>query len=169
MTTGRINQVTIVRRKRPPAPLRAPESFQVTDRTQKGAPRCRGLGVSARGPQRAIQFPTPNSPGHPSATRDLREEACGLGAPRGGPDAAHLPWRCQRCAVTPRCSVICVANGQAPTEPILQRRWYRTSAASGYPSVAVPPAAGVRGRVREGRQSTMEARDSTLRAARDAT
>jgi hypothetical protein len=121
MTTGRINQVTIVRRKRPPAPLGAPESFQVTDRTQKGAPRYRGLGVSAGARSGRSSFP----PQIPQGILPPHEISLGRRVAwepqEEDPTAAHLPWRCQRCAVTPRCSVICLANGQAPTEPILRR------------------------------------------------
>ena len=67
MTTGRINQVTIVCRGWPPAHLSAPERFS---KLLVGAPEGAPLAASSAGPtapRTAIRFPPLSSPGHPSA------------------------------------------------------------------------------------------------------
>jgi hypothetical protein len=67
MTTGRINQVTIVCRGWPPARISALERFPSYWWRHEGAPyTAPSAGPTA--PRTAIRFPPLSSPGHPSAT-----------------------------------------------------------------------------------------------------
>lgn len=73
---------------------------------------------------------------------------CGLGAPGGGLAAQLLPFRRPRRVVTSRCSVICLAIGQSPTEP----SWWRR-AVSRLPHPGIPSTPCRRsGRLRGGRR-----------------
>lgn len=94
MTTGRINQVTIVRRGWPPARLSAPE-------------RCSKLLVGTRGCAARSTIGRANSAtgGSPLSPSEFPRASvhrtapangpCGLGAPGGGRSAGLLPLRCQ--------------------------------------------------------------------------
>ena len=122
MTTGRINQVTIVRRGWPPdAYFSAGEIFQVTGRRPLGARRSQRFRPEPSAPLAAIRFPPLRSPGHPSAAPRPVRGPCGLGAPGGGLAAQRRPLRRQLRVVASRCSVVGLAIGQSPTEPIQRR------------------------------------------------
>ena len=146
MTTGRINQVTIVRRGWPPAPVRAPERFPSYWWRHEGAPL---TAPSARptAPRSAVRFPPLSSPGHPSTALNPRG-SCGLGAPGGGRSAQLQPLRCPLHEVTSRCSVVDLARGQSPTEP--NRR--RLEANLSPPAGILSRPARLGGRFREGRR-----------------
>ena len=64
MTTGRINQVTIVCRGWPPARLSALERFPSYWWHREGAPLI-ALSAGPIAPQTAVRFPPLSSPGHP--------------------------------------------------------------------------------------------------------
>ena len=87
MTTGRINQVTIVRRGWPPAPERRRDL--VPERHLRAADSDRmlrraGSAVRLLTPRRQSEFPPLGSPGLPSTALNIG----GFGAPGGGPGPA---------------------------------------------------------------------------------
>ena len=66
MTTGRINQVTIVRRGWPPARVSALERCKLLDGAGEGAPAA-APSAGPLAPWWAFRFPPLSSPGRPSA------------------------------------------------------------------------------------------------------
>ena len=137
MTTGRINQVTIVRRGWPPAPVRAPERFKLLV-----APRGRAAH-STVGRANSAAHGNPLSPSKfPRASVHRTEPAvgrCGLGAPGGGRSAQLQPLRCPLHEVTSRCSVVDLARGQSSTEPNRRRPEPKPTPLARHPQYAVPP------------------------------
>ena len=121
MTTGRINQVTIVCRGWPTGAVRHRRDFQVTGWRPKTRPpeRCR-LGLQRRVGQSAFPLQVPQGVRPPH--RSLHSEGvCGLGAPGGGLSAQFLPLRYPLRVVASRCSVSGLDIVQPSTEPIWQR------------------------------------------------
>jgi hypothetical protein len=134
MTTGRINQVTIVRRGWPTgAVFHAPERLSKLLVVALSRGRCTLGGPAGCWPGgtalRQIRFPPLRSPGHPS-TRTLR--------PLWAVRSRRPRRRTQRAASAISASaargcplslcVTAVASGQSPTEPIqraVQRRCLR--------------------------------------------
>jgi hypothetical protein len=123
MTTGRINQVTIVRRGWPPAHVSAPERcYKLLDGArgvshERAVPRWPSAR-RLRPPGAAICFPPLRSPGHPSARHLARREGgwCGLGAPGGGPVAQFLPFGVHCTGAVSRCS-----GGRTCQRPVTHR------------------------------------------------
>ena len=121
MTTGRINQVTIVRRGWPPAPcFSAGEIVQVTG----GATRARRSQRRRLGQQRraaAVRFPPLSSPGHPStALSPLRAVWSGRPRRRTQRAASAIAVSTARGYLPLLCSYAS-AKGQSPTEPNRRR------------------------------------------------
>lgn len=106
MTTGRINQVTIVRRGWPTgrwdAPERVPSYWSAPAgwrARRASAPRARGPGAPAAGiPLSPSKFPRADRRAHWDSPGRGK---CGLGAPGGGLAALRLPWRCPQRVVAP--------------------------------------------------------------------
>ena len=107
MTTGRINQVTIVRRGWPTSAAEAALerfSLPVVARCDAGAAAGACLRLWAGGDARAILFPPLCSPGQTVHTHKTRCGLCGLGAPGGGLSEQRLPLRRQLPVVATCCS-----------------------------------------------------------------
>jgi hypothetical protein len=140
MTTGRINQVTIVRRGWPPAHVSAPERCY---KLLVGAPRWgaplrsgRRLGaVGRRGRQSAFPLFVPQG------TRRPHRSTLWVVWPRG-PRRRTRPRSFSHSAsaargLSPAAQVVGLAIGQSPTEPIRRRREDEPPAAIGHPQYAV--------------------------------
>jgi hypothetical protein len=143
MTTGRINQVTIVSRERPPAPLRVLESFPSY---WWHSLECAGRGGRALGPGHRAQhllshstFPsalsTAQRPGGLSAVSAPREEDHTL---------QRLPWRCQLQAIPSERLLGRLARGQQSKEST--QRSCRSSRVAQPPTI--PPSCRGKGRNR---------------------
>jgi len=112
MTTGRINQVTIVRRGWPPALVTAPERFPSYWSTPLGASRSQRWRQGLQRLRRYSVFPLFVSQGSPSP-----HQRCGLGCPeRRTMHALLQPWRLPQRGVTPRCSL-----GRSSHRPSIHR------------------------------------------------
>ena len=139
MTTGRINQVTIVRRGWPTgatgARRRDASYWRAPVRARRAAALLAG-GRVRRWRQSAFPLFVPQGIRPPHRTRC---GPCGLGAPGGGLSASHLPFRCQRRVVAPCRSAVVLAIGQSPAGPIRRRLEAVPPSAAGQPQYAVKP------------------------------
>lgn len=119
MTTGRINQITIVRRGWPTALARR-RDLQVTGGTRGCAARS-APGVSPQRRSRQSAFPLCCSPGRPAAAEASEDPVASAPQEECASRAASAGWPPQRAAFS-RCSVSGVASGQPSTEPIRRHR-----------------------------------------------
>jgi hypothetical protein len=144
MTTGRINQVTIVRRGWPTDACEGAGEISKLLITPGGAPAEALLARACSAAQGDPLFPS-HFPRAPSAALT---EGCSLGAPRGGPAHGGKP----PCSVASCCSFVDLTSGQLSTEPI--RGGQASLTATGIPSRRAERVCRVRG----GRPCTTAAR-----------
>lgn len=137
MTTGRINQVTIVCRGWPPARIAAPERFT----SYWWRPKPRRSSAVGRGLQRLRGNPLSPSK-FPRASVRRTEPA--VGGVAWGPQEEGTARRFYHCGVRaerlpPDALVSGLASGQSSTEPIRQRRGRALSAVARQPQYGVMP------------------------------